>query len=1061
MGNNNKNKNYYFKKPLYKEIITSNCIFIKNSYEWVESYIEKNVELKQIFPKVFIYNNTSKYNIKCSACGLNIVTNTLTVIYPKKKESHNGIVYNTHWAHLECRKNLLHNILYKENHKSYLKDYLKNVNEETHEHLNKNYAEYIYKNLNRNFFFGGYDKLNKHEKRKINNIIKPDTDNVRKENSTIINIENRINENFIIPEGLKCDLLAYQKKGIAWMIQQEKSKVKGGILADEMGMGKTIQALTMILYYKQVQSNDIKKNYHNHVLNDTSSSTKLISNNNHVGKEGCVADKTNAKRIGKTLVITPLPVIMHWCNEIEKFIAPSAISKYIFHGDSKYISYEHLLKHDIVITSYNTLEMEYRDIKKKEKIRCGSCGKLFLPNTLKDHQIYYCSATYIKKKKRRTTTTTNKDDNDDNYISVQDNLNSGEQEKTRNKAGYYSKVNLDNIIWDRIILDDGHRIKNNNSAIHRVSRRLHCSRTKWCLTGTPIQNKLEELLSLLQFIEFYPYAYHICTEKGCKCSQLDFKTTNGVNCDICKHEKIKHSNYFVESIAKPIKKFKDEEERVTSMSNLKKEILDKVLLRRTKEETKEELKLEELIIKTITCELSEAEQYFYYTLSNKILAKYKINIKSSETNNNALFSNLILRLRQAVNHPFLILLGNSFKINEYGRCIKRKNITKSICENSSVCDICLKNVSTNDNVTTRCNHSFHKSCMEQYIKNFDMKNRECINIDKDNTKGTINYETISKTNTYDLTNINNIQNIFDKNKIVSRNDIIFGNDVDNRDDDDVILLNENIINQTNSTGKKINKKRKSISEVKFKNKENSEFISLLSNDIHVNSYPIGCPECYVPLPSNFTDLQDNFTNGNSSIFWGNDRRKKLNSNIINRMNTEKYFSSTKIEEIYKEVQFIISSTDDKILIFSQFIAMLELIEFHLKTNNIICAKFLGTMTLDSRNNILYTFKKDQTLRVLLISLQSGANGLNLQVANRILIVEPCWNPAIEIQAIQRSLRIGQKKKIYITYFNVQNTIEEKILDCQQKKKEIINYVMDNGYISSEKILENNYNFFFK
>lgn len=83
------------------------------------------------------------------------------------------------------------------------------------------------------------------------------------------------------------------------------------------------------------------------------------------------------------------------------------------------------------------------------------------------------------------------------------------------------------------------------------------------------------------------------------------------------------------------------------------------------------------------------------------------------------------------------------------------------------------------------------------------------------------------------------------------------------------------------------------------------------------------------------------------------------------------------------------------------------------------------MSMISRNNILYNFNQDKQLRVLLISLKAGGEGLNLQVANRIFIVDPWWNPAAELQAIQRAHRIGQTKTVYAIRFIIENTVEEK------------------------------------
>merc|ERR1711933_614329 len=106
----------------------------------------------------------------------------------------------------------------------------------------------------------------------------------------------------------------------------------------------------------------------------------------------------------------------------------------------------------------------------------------------------------------------------------------------------------------------------------------------------------------------------------------------------------------------------------------------------------------------------------------------------------------------------------------------------------------------------------------------------------------------------------------------------------------------------------------------------------------------------------------------------------------------------------------------KALVFSQFVNFLELIEWRLKREGISAAKLLGNMSVVSRNNIIITFMAEPSLKVLLISLKAGGEGLNLQAADHIFLMDPWWNPASELQAIQRSHRIGQTRPVYATRF---------------------------------------------
>ena len=79
---------------------------------------------------------------------------------------------------------------------------------------------------------------------------------------------------------------------------------------------------------------------------------------------------------------------------------------------------------------------------------------------------------------------------------------------------------------------------------------------------------------------------------------------------------------------------------------------------------------------------------------------------------------------------------------------------------------------------------------------------------------------------------------------------------------------------------------------------------------------------------------------------------------------------------------------------------------------------------------------DEGTKVLLISTKAGGEGLNLQRANHVFVMDPWWNPAVEFQAIQRAHRIGQTRPVTAKRFIVKDTIEEKIIELQNKKQAV-------------------------
>jgi non-specific serine/threonine protein kinase len=142
--------------------------------------------------------------------------------------------------------------------------------------------------------------------------------------------------------------------------------------------------------------------------------------------------------------------------------------------------------------------------------------------------------------------------------------------------------------------------------------------------------------------------------------------------------------------------------------------------------------------------------------------------------------------------------------------------------------------------------------------------------------------------------------------------------------------------------------------------------------------------------------------------------------------------SIKLEELTREITENIG--DHKALIFSQFLGMLALIKEKLKQNNISFEYFDGSTASLERERAIQNFQSNDECRVFLISLKAGGVGLNLTAADYVYIVDPWWNPAVEQQAIDRTHRIGQTKNIFAYRMICKDTIEDKILQLQERKR---------------------------
>ena len=150
---------------------------------------------------------------------------------------------------------------------------------------------------------------------------------------------------------------------------------------------------------------------------------------------------------------------------------------------------------------------------------------------------------------------------------------------------------------------------------------------------------------------------------------------------------------------------------------------------------------------------------------------------------------------------------------------------------------------------------------------------------------------------------------------------------------------------------------------------------------------------------------------------------------------EKYPNhSIKLDELAREIEENIG--DHKALIFSQFLGMLALIKKKLVEDNIQFEYFDGSTSAPDREKAIQNFQNNDECRVFLISLKAGGVGLNLTAADYVYIVDPWWNPAVEQQAIDRTHRIGQTKNIFAYRMICIDTIEDKILQLQERKRKL-------------------------
>ncbi|KAH9064612.1 SNF2 family N-terminal domain-containing protein [Lactarius vividus] len=351
-------------------------------------------------------------------------------------------------------------------------------------------------------------------------------------------------------------LLPHQIIGRTWMAERESGKKHGGILADDMGLGKTIQTLTRIVDGRPRKSD---------------------------GEDGWAAT---------TLVVCPVSLVSQWASEISKMAKKLTVIEH--HGASRATNPETLRRAHIVVTSYAIVASEYAASNPEAK----------------------------DESKAKKTNNTQKQKDESRSDSGSDAEHFGRtlaSKKKSTSAKGKKKDALFNVKWWRIVLDEAHNIKNRSTKAAQACCALE-GKYRWCLTGTPLQNNVEELYSLLKFLRVKPLN--------------DWQTFN-------------------EQINKPVKSGRS----VIAMKRLH-VVLRAVMLRRHKTDVlngKPLIELPERHLSIVPCEFDEDEREFYFALENKIDEAMQKFVKNDEVMKN--YTNvmvLLLRLRQACNHPSLV-----------------------------------------------------------------------------------------------------------------------------------------------------------------------------------------------------------------------------------------------------------------------------------------------------------------------------------------------------------------------------------------------------------------------
>lgn len=557
----------------------------------------------------------------------------------------------------------------------------------------------------------------------------------------------------------------------------------------------------------------------------------------------------------------------------------------------------------------------------------------------------------------------------------------------------------------RIILDEAQYIKNKNTIQLRAVALLK-GRYRFCLLGTPMQNSIDELFPILRFLNIRPY-----------CFEDKFRI------DIALPLKSKGRQY-------------DDYDRELLMKRLR-ALLAAILLRRTKTLTidgKPILELPAKHLNRLDVKLEEEEREYYKRVESKIQSSArKLLGKAPVEGLNGILA-LLTRLRQACLHLYLIEIGEyrRLQLEEASRFIKQwgSNFDK-LFDTTHQMDLLAVTVVANKLTAPKKEPSADDQNGNMLDTNGFKPELNGMLWD-DNGMMPGSFESSSN------------QNGMIKSEITS----------DETELADVQCPNCNNWYTPGQDNLIVHRKCGHIFCL--------DCVQLLFEDSGESSYK--CPTCVdggtsgkvadvtardcidfrvFDLVWNQLMLKEQFV-VNCKLWWLKLKRVPIDT-IIDTVIADHegaFPTLAKMVQCINKVKEIFEThPGEKIIIFSQFTTFFDLMGRKLDDNEIKYLRYDGTMSVDTKNDTIKRFYQDDEYKVLFLSLKAGNVGLTLTCASHIIMMDPFWNPYVEDQAMDRAHRIGQTREVHVHRLFVSGTVELRILELQDHKRELIGAAM--------------------
>lgn len=554
------------------------------------------------------------------------------------------------------------------------------------------------------------------------------------------------------------------------------------------------------------------------------------------------------------------------------------------------------------------------------------------------------------------------------------------------------------IHWYRVILDEAHTIKNRNAKSTKACCALN-SEYRWCLTGTPMQNNLDELQSLVHFLRIQPYDQLLHWR-----SNIDKPMKNGQG-----HLALGRLHALLRSFMK--RRTKDILKEEGALMPGGKKALEAAAKDGQTEAPTPAFKVTERKVVAVATEFSPAERRFYDKLAERADKSLEAMMKNKVNYANALV--LLLRLRQACNHPRLV----QGKLDQDKEALStdtahQRNADTSVDDladafgsmgiEAKKCEMCLRDLprELSDSGEVHCAEC-SANINEIYAETLEPKKSRKKKFKKEKKEKAKAGEKQRKSRKRNIIMDSDDEEEAEGSWLVGEDQRgtlrlgkAGGTDDENAEGEGESIGPEDSVHiSEDEAGSRLGSFVVDDEGASHQQQADSDDDSFVSID-KFGSQSVKPQKQAKPArrvidsdesetdSEDSEDSEDESGSGfeESDILWAPHRLFK----------GQRLMNSSKIREIVKILHK--EATEHKFIVFSQFTSMLDMVEPYLDNEGFKFVRYDGGMRNDAREESLYRLRNDKKTRILLCSLKCGSLGLNLTAATRVIIIEPFWNP---------------------------------------------------------------------